>query len=121
MKAVVVAVVAAALVGAFWLGQHPEVVHRVAPGLGSGGSATSTGESLKAADVHKCKSPAGVVYVDHACPPGSRELTVGGGTVTVVSFPKPPPAPASAARIVEGMSPEEIDRMRERIIDQATK
>lgn len=41
--------------------------------------------------MRKCKKGESVIYTDAACPAGSRELTVKGGTVTVVEGPKPPP------------------------------
>lgn len=44
--------------------------------------------------MRKCKKGDSVVYTDAACPTGSREMAVSGGTVTVVDGPKPPPGEA---------------------------
>jgi hypothetical protein len=60
-----------------------------------------------------------VLYADQACPPGSRELAAGGGTVSVMAFPKPAPAQASAPRLVQGLSGEEVERLRDRMIEDA--
>jgi hypothetical protein len=94
-------------------------------GLAVASVAPTTTETLHAAGVHKCQTPGGVLYVDAACPRGSRELAANGGTVTVMSFPKPAPAPSALASgvlggpIVKGMTTEERDRLRERQIDDA--
>ena len=82
-------------------------------------------EALHGAGVHKCQTAGGVLYLDSACPKGSRELAANGGTVTVVSFPKPPPTPSALASavlggpIVKGMAPEERDRLREKQVEDA--
>lgn len=117
--AVVIAIVAALALG-LGLGMHPELLRRIAPGLSSGDASPRTGAALSAAGVHKCQGAGGALYVDHACPKGTRELAADGGTVTVVPFPKAPPpqAAASGSRLVQGMSPEEVDRVRDRMIEQ---
>jgi hypothetical protein len=122
VKAGVVLAVAVALVAGVLLGLHPEILRRVVPGLAAGGAAAPTGASLSSAGVRKCRTASGILYADQACPPGSHEIAANGGTVNVVSFPKPAPAEAAASgsRIVEGMSPDEINRMRDRMIDQAS-
>ena len=87
--------------------------------------APTTTETLHAAGVHKCQTPDGVLYLDAACPKGSRELAANGGTVTVMNFPKPAPAPIGLASgvlggpIVKPMDPEERDRLRDRAIEGA--
>jgi len=121
MKPAVFLVVLAAIAAGVFASMHPELVGRVAPGLSSGGASPHTGATLSAAGVHKCQGAAGVLYVDHACPAGSRELAADGGTVTVVPFPKaaPPKTAASGPGLVQGMSPEEVERTRDRMIEQA--
>jgi hypothetical protein len=121
MKAGVVIAIVAAVGAGVGLGMHPEFMRRVASGMATGHSSPSTGAALSAAGVHKCQGSSGVLYVDHACPEGTRELAANGGTVNVMSLPKPRPAPAAASgsRLVQGMSPEEVDRMRDRMIEDA--
>ncbi len=47
-------------------------------------------------DLRKCVAAGGrVLYTQEACPPGSRQETLGGGAVSVL--PAAPPAPAAAA------------------------
>ena len=81
--------------------------------------------TLQAAGVHKCVGSRGTVYTDGPCAAGSREVVASGGTVTVMSFPKPVPAPASSASgilgapIVKPMDPAERDRLRDKAIDDA--
>jgi hypothetical protein len=121
MKTGAVIAVVVAIVVAVGVGTHPQAVRRVLPGLSPGGVAMPTGAALSAAGVHKCQGAGAVLYVDHACPPGTRELAANGGTVNVVPFPKAPP-PATAASgpgLIQGMSPAEVDRMRDRMIEQA--
>jgi len=121
MKLGVAIAVVAAIAVAVYVGMRPELVGRVAPSLSSGGVSPHTGAALSAAGVHKCQGAGGVLYVDHACPQGTRELAANGGTVTVVPFPKAPPpqSAGSGPRLVQGMSPEEVDRVRDRLIEQA--
>lgn len=124
---VISTVVVIGLAVAGWFYRDTPIVRRAseATGLGSGDSTPATGKSLAAAGVHKCQTAGGIVYVDHACPRGSRELSANGGAVTVMSFPKaapPPDAPGSGllgAPLVKGMSVEERDRLREKQIDDA--
>jgi hypothetical protein len=121
MKAGVVIAIVAALVAGIGLGTHPEILGRIAPSLAPGGVAVPTGAALSAAGVHKCQGAGGVLYVDHACPPGTRELAANGGSVNVMAFPKPAPASSatSGAGLIQGMSREEVDRLRDRMIEQA--
>lgn len=80
-----------------------------------------------AADVHKCVGAGGTMYLDHACPAGTREAAVTGGTMTVTAFPKqaPAPAPGSLASavlggpIVKPMDPDERDRLRDNAVEDA--
>lgn len=81
--------------------------------------------TLQAAGVHKCVGPRGTVYTEGPCAAGSREVAASGGTVTVMSFPKPVPAPTSSASgilgapIVKPMDPDERDRLRDKAVDDA--
>ncbi len=120
------AIVAALLVGAWWQRDSaPMTSLRRGVGLPVDNVAPSTTETLHAAGVHKCQTSDGILYVDAACPKGSRELAANKGTMTVVSFPRPAPAPSALASgvlgrpIVEGMSVEERDRLRDKQIDDA--
>jgi hypothetical protein len=81
--------------------------------------------TLQAAGVHKCVGSRGTVYTEGPCAAGSREVAASGGTVTVMSFPKPVPGAASSASgilgepVVKPMDPDERDRLRDKAIDDA--
>jgi hypothetical protein len=120
------AVVAVLLAAAWWQRDSaPMTSLRRAVGLPADSAVPTTTETLHAAGVHKCQTAGGILYVDAACPKGSRELAANGGTVTVMPFPKPAPAPSSFASgilgkpLVEGMPPEERDRVRDKQVDDA--
>jgi hypothetical protein len=119
VKAGVVIAVVVALVAGVGLGLHPELLRRAGQALGTGDSTPETGAALSKAGVHKCSGANGVLYLDHACPPGTREVAASGGAVTVMSFPAPPKPAASGPRLMQGMSPEEVDKFRDRMIEQA--
>ena len=78
-----------------------------------------------AAGVHKCVGAGGTTYLDHACPAGTREAAVTGGTMTVTAFPRQAPALGSLASAVVGgpivkpMDPDERDRLRDKAVDDA--
>lgn len=122
-----VGVVVLALLAAAWWQRDSAPMASLRHGLGLPGvaAAPTTTETLHAAGVHKCQTPGGILYVDAACPKGSRELAANGGTVTVMPFPKPAPAPSALASgvlgrpLVQGMSPEERDRLRDKMIEDA--
>lgn len=70
----------------------------------------------------KCVSAQGqLLYTTDACPAGTREQALAGGTVTVLAAP--PAAPASAASATPLLrrldDPAETERMRERRMQQA--
>ena len=118
------AVVLALLAAAWWQRDSaPMAALRHLPGLPGAAAPPTTTETLHAAGVHKCQTPGGILYVDAACPKGSRELAANGGSVTVMPFPKPvPSAPASdvlGRPLVQGMSPQERDRLRDKMIEDA--
>ncbi|MGN6525984.1 MAG: hypothetical protein ACTHL8_06315 [Burkholderiaceae bacterium] len=100
---------------------------RVRQALGLAPADSSASAVLAAAGVHKCLVRGAVVYTDQPCPAGSRALAAGGGTVTVVEFPKPAPAATPAAlaaslaggRVLREMDPAERDRLRDKEIDDA--
>lgn len=89
------------------------------------GLSPDTPPTLQAVGVHKCVGSRGTVYTDGPCATGSREVAASGGTVTVMSFPKPAPAAASSASgllggpVVKPMDPDERDRLRDKAIDDA--
>ncbi len=75
------------------------------------------------AAVRKCVSAGGeLLYSTEACPVGTREQAVQGGTVNVLSAaPRPAASAASAQPLLRQLSdPEEIERLRERRMQLAT-
>jgi len=130
-KAVGLLLIVAAVGAGLWIGRDhcatlDYVTHAV--GLPGGDSTPATGPALAAVGVHKCQTAAGVTYSDRPCAKGVRELAANGGTVTVMSFPKAAPPPEVGASggpgligspIVKGFTPEQVDRLREKAIDDA--
>ena len=128
-----VATVVVGVLGAAWFARDSALIRPVAARLGvpPAEATPDTARTLAAAGVHKCRVGSRVVYSDQACPAGSRELAADGGTVTVMSFPKPSIAQAAAPAfaaiasgvasgpLIQGMSPQQIDQMREKMIQQA--
>ena len=124
-KIVIAVVVALGLVAVAWFyrGTAPVASAVRAIGLPGENAAPPTAPTLQAAGVHKCVGAHGTVYIDGTCPAGSREVAANGGTMTVTSFPKPTPAPASSVLggpLVKTMDPDERDRLRDKAIDDAT-
>jgi hypothetical protein len=131
-KRTVVVLLGIGLGAAAWLYSQPELVKRWwAPtaaalqqlGVGAqGGAATST------AAPRKCKTATAVIYTDGACPAGSREMALEGGTVTVVPAQAPPAAaaaeapaaPASARSLLKELSgPQDSAAIKAKMIEQA--
>jgi len=124
LKLVIATVVALGLAAAAWFyrGSAPIAGAMRAVGLPGENSASDTATALKAAGVHKCLGAAGTSYIDGACPRGTREVAANGGTMTVTAFPRPAPKAASAVlggAIMQGMDPEERDRLRDKAIEDA--
>ena len=124
LKIVIATVVALGLAAAAWFyrGTAPLAGAARAIGLSGENSAPETSSTLKAAGVHKCVGAQGTAYIDGPCPAGSREVAANGGTMTVTSFPKPLPMPASSVLggpIVKPMDPEERDRLRDKAVEDA--
>lgn len=116
------ALVGAAAVAAWFWRDSPAVRQATqAVGLPGRDSTPSTHEALAAAGVHKCRTASGIVYLDKPCPKGSTELAANGGAVTVMSFPKPAAEPSALASgpLVKGFGKEEIDRLRDKQIEDA--
>ncbi len=129
MNARLIGGAAAALVvlaGAAWWARGTAPVQAVASkaGLLPASATPTTTEALHAAGIHKCQSGGGILYVDAACPKGSREIKAGHGTVTVMPFPTATvPTSASAVfggALVKPMDREERDRLRDRQIEDAS-
>ncbi len=123
-RIVIAVVVALGLAAAAWFyrGAAPVASAVRAIGLPGESSTPQTGPTLQAAGVHKCLGAHGTAYIDGPCPAGSREVAANGGTMTVTSFPKATPAPASSvfgAPIVEPLDPAERDRLRDKAIEDA--
>ena len=119
----IVAVLGLAAAAWFSRGAAPVASAVRAIGLPGENSAPETAPTLQAAGVRKCVGAGGTSYVDGTCPRGAREVAAGGGTMTVTSFPKPAPAPASSVLggpLVKPMDPDERDRLRDKAIENAT-
>jgi hypothetical protein len=122
MVVATIAVVGLAAAGWFYrdAAAVANAVHAVAGSTGG-----STPPALQSAGVHKCVGARGTAYLDGPCPKGSRELAANGGTLTVISFPKPAPAPSTLASgvfggpIVKPMNNEERDRLRDKQVEDA--
>ena len=124
LKIVIAAVVALGLAAAAWFyrGTAPVAGAARAIGLPAESTTPETASTLKAAGVHKCVGAHGTAYVDGPCPAGSHEVAANGGTMTVTSFPKRAPAPASSVLggpLVKPMDPDERDRLRDKAIEDA--
>jgi len=125
LRIVIAAVVALGLAAAAWFyrGAAPVANAMRAVVLPGENSAPQTAPALQAAGVHKCVGAHGTAYIDGPCPAGSHEVAANGGTMTVTSFPKPVPAPASSVLggpLVKPMDPDERDRLRDKAIEDAT-
>lgn len=112
------AIVAALGAGWAWRGDWMPPAWRAA--ITQAPALSPVGSSAPAA--RKCVSAQGqLLYTTDACPAGSREQALGGGTVTVLAAP--PAAPASAASAMPLLrrldDPAETERMRERRLQQA--
>jgi hypothetical protein len=115
-----------------WLQGLPARVGWVLPGPEAQGQAavpsTHPRSAAAAGGARRCRTSAGIVYTNGACPPGSREEAIARGSVTVLPAPpvtaRPAAAPASGSgsllRELAG-SDEEMRRMREQMIDRATR
>lgn len=72
----------------------------------------------------KCVSGSAVEYTTGPCPPGSREVAMSGGTVTVVPGPAaalPASAPASLPTVRDLLVPPSKVDMQQQRVDQATR
>lgn len=70
--------------------------------------------------VRKCAGADGaVVYTQEACPSGSREQPMGGGSLSVLPAPKPAAMPASARPLLRQWAPDaDGPTIKERIADR---
>ena len=80
-----------ALAGAAWMYRD---ALGLAPTLGGAARAVAPGTSA----VRKCVLEGQVLYSSQACPGGSREHTLGGGTVTVLPATRPLPGAGAASK-----------------------
>ena len=115
----VVLVIAAATAMA-WIYRDSEPVRRA----GAGASAlvrsvlperALTSVSPAAGVLRKCRSGAHVVYTDSACPTGSREEVVAGGSLTVLPaqpIASEPARPPNILRSLSGSGPDDLRRKR---------
>lgn len=79
-----------------WPAGGAGAVSRAVPGLAGPGPA-----------VRKCHGAAGVTYTQDACPPGTREAALSGGTLTVL-----PAAPAAARAASAGAAASAVSPLR---------
>lgn len=124
LRLVIAAVVMLGLAAAVWYWRASAPVAGAARAIGLQPESTTpdAAATFKAAGVRKCVGAHGTSYSGAPCPAGTREVAAGGGTVTVTSFPKLAPAPASVlpgAPIVRPMDPAERDRLRDKAIEDA--
>jgi len=123
LRLVIAAVVALGLAVAGWAYRGSAPLAGAARAIGAGENSTpDAAATFRNAGVHKCIGAHGTSYSDGPCPAGTREAAASGGTVTVTSFPKPVPAPGSAAfggPLVKPMDPDERDRLRDKAIEDA--
>jgi hypothetical protein len=113
------AVVVVAAAGVAWSARDAGWVRRFSqalPGTQAPGTSTPPG-------VHKCRRADGqLVYTDRPCERGTREQTMGGGTLTTVPAMAPRAAPSAASGgLIQGLDPASIERLREQQIDAAAK
>jgi hypothetical protein len=121
------ALAVAAMAAAAWFGRDTATMLALehALHLRADPPARTTTETLHAAGVHKCRTSAGILYVDAACPKGSSEVKATGGTVTVMPFPRPAPtmptfaSGAPGGPLIKPMDPAERDRLRDKAIEDA--
>ena len=124
LRLVIAAVVMLGLAAAvwYWRASAPMAGAARAIGLQLESTTPDAAATFKAAGVHKCVGAHGTSYSGGPCPAGTREAAASGGTVTVTSFPKPAPGPASAllgTPIVKPMDPDERGRLRDKAIEDA--
>lgn len=120
----------AALAFAAWTCRDSEPVRRFWPsGLPSvpalsavPGKLAGTGASQALGGLRKCRSGANVAYTDSACPPGSHEEAMVGGSLTIVPAQRAaqgPAKPQSLLRTLSGPEQDDLQRKRiERAVDQ---
>jgi len=79
-------------------------------------AARNQGQPLPLGTVRKCQGGAEISYTNSFCPPGTRELKVDKGTVTVIeSVPLPAPGPAKPPAAPAQAAP----TLRERAVERA--
>lgn len=134
MRAVPLVVVAlAVLAGAAWVYRDDlpwlgEARSRLAPIIQHGADAVTPASDKPAASsgLRRCERNGTTLYTNEACPPGSRELGVSGGAVSVVpAFKAPPSAASDAASGIptarDMLRPHTGDgEMRQKMIERAT-
>ena len=126
------ALLTALLALAAWAYHDPSTLSELARRAGSiaqpvlpkvGTSSGSLGQA--AGELRKCRTAAGeLVYTNVECPSGSRLQAINAGSVTVVPFERPAPAPASGSvksplRALAGppISEEQREKQMEKIIN----
>jgi hypothetical protein len=84
---------------------------------------TEQAQALPPGTMRRCKRGTETSYANSACPPGSKEFPMSGGTLSVVTLggPQPAAAAASAAKPVlrEVIDPHEAAELRERQLNRA--
>lgn len=69
--------------------------------------------------LRKCQRGSEISYTNELCPPGTREVKMNSGTVSVIEMPKPAPAPANGAKKPDGSPDKDEPSIRDKMIDRA--
>lgn len=106
-----------ALAAALLLGTQPQLLERLRVALASARPAVAAASAAPSAN--KCVAANGsVLYSTEPCPAGTQVRPVSGGTVSTVTAPPQPEAPASAA-LRELNAPQDTAALRDKRIQQA--
>lgn len=131
-KAIVMVLLGIGIGAAAWRYWQPELIERwsapSAAALQQLGRSAQGAAATSPAAPRKCRTATAVIYTDGACPAGSREQTLDGGTVSVVPGQRPPAAaaaeapaaPASARSLLKELAgPQDSAAIKARMIEQA--
>lgn len=125
-RSFIVCLTVAALAFAIWGYRDSKLVRRLWPSAlptpsmlpskptgTSTGTRTGTSANQALGGLRKCRSGTTVSYTDSACPPGSHEEAISGGSLTVVPAQRAaqePAKPQSVLRTLSGGEPGDLQR-----------